>query len=109
MSTNSRLEFSLNQLLYGAASSVVISSTVNNSLYNLSLSGFSGLDVLGLNSGFTFNSETKLTFKVTAKFVTNDSVLAAYTLTAGTVAYDVFKIVPAASQTFSAMLFASPD
>jgi hypothetical protein len=93
MSLDSSLKFKLQALLYGQSNSVVVNSSTNTIFYQIPLRGFSGADVTSLKNTFTFQTETRLSFMVTAIYNTVDSVLAAWENPQKALTVHVFKMM----------------
>jgi hypothetical protein len=62
-----------------------------------------------MSASSTFESETRLVYRVSTAYDTADSLLASWESNQRDLAFDVFKIMPIQSQTFSVVLGATPD
>jgi len=108
MTANATFKFRLAALLYGTSNIVVVDSVTNTSKYNQLFTSINGSDATNLNPSLNFVTDLKLTYKVTGSYDTVDTTLASWVSAQKTLVFNVFKIVPSATQTLEFTSNASP-
>jgi hypothetical protein len=110
MSLDKTFKFLIKAALYGTGNTVAVNSGTNSAYYNTYLTQINPQTYASICGSCTFANQNYMTFQLAGKYDTADSTLAGWEMTpAVNMVFYVMKIIPAATETLSAVLNASPN